>query len=146
MMLTGNIEAEATTPASGKLTGVKCGRYMGRLVAVKYLRVAGQDDSRDMEKVRKVGTNDTLRHLGRGPNYSAQQLRTGIVQWSTLSHPNILNLVGVQEGMEEGQFVTVSEWMTHGNIMEYTKHNPVNRLELVREFTFPAAPFTKTWG
>ena len=34
--------------------------------------------------------------------------------------------------MEKGQFVTVSEWMAHGNIVEYIKSNHTNRLELVR--------------
>ena len=43
--------------------------------------------------------------------------------------------------MEKGQFVTVSEWMAHGNVMQYIKNNSVNRLELVRSFTFPAASF-----
>ena len=42
--------------------------------------------------------------------------------------------------MEKGQFVTVSEWMTHGNIMQFIKNNSVNRLELVRGFSIPA-PF-----
>jgi len=45
--------------------------------------------------------------------------------------------------MEKGQFVTVSEWMSHGNIMEYIKKNSVNRLELVRGFTFPTISFAK---
>ena len=34
--------------------------------------------------------------------------------------------------MEKGQLITVSEWMEHGNIMEYIKNNHANRLELVR--------------
>ena len=45
--------------------------------------------------------------------------------------------------MEKAQFITVSEWMVHGNIMEYTKINPVNRLELVRYPTSPATSFVK---
>ena len=44
--------------------------------------------------------------------------------------------------MGKGQFATVSEWMVHGNIMEFVKDNHVNRLELVRDF-FSPAPFTK---
>ena len=47
--------------------------------------------------------------------------------------------------MEKGQFVTVSEWMVHGNIVEYIKKNHTNRLELVRAFAFPVASFTKLW-
>ena len=45
--------------------------------------------------------------------------------------------------MEEGQFVTVSEWMAHGSIMEFIKNNHTNRLDLVRNFTFPATSFTE---
>ena len=62
-----------------------------------------------------------------------------------LSHPNVLRLVGVQGDMEKGQFVTVSEWMVHGNIVEYIKKNHTNRLELVRAFAFPVTSFTKLW-
>ena len=64
-----------------------------------------------------------------------QQFCKEIVLWSTLSHPNVLKLTGVWGDMEKGQFITVSEWMAHGNIMEYLKKNPVNRLELVRDST-----------
>jgi len=42
--------------------------------------------------------------------------------------------------MDKGQFITVSEWMVHGNILQYIKVNSVNRLELVRGFTFPTPP------
>ena len=34
--------------------------------------------------------------------------------------------------MERYQFATVSEWMIHGNIMEYIRKHATNRLELVR--------------
>ena len=68
-----------------------------------------------------------------------------------LSHPNILKLIGVYRDIDKGQFTTVSEWMTHGNVMEFIRKNYVNRLELVRGFTVPTAPFTEmrqkvTWG
>ena len=46
--------------------------------------------------------------------------------------------------MGKGQFVTVSEWMGHGNIMTFIENNAVNRLELVRGFPFTVATFTKT--
>ena len=44
--------------------------------------------------------------------------------------------------MDEGQFIAVSEWMMHGNIVEYIKTSHVNRLELVRGFTILTTPFT----
>lgn len=54
-----------------------------------------------------------------------------------MSHPNILKLIGVQGDMSRGPFITVSEWMTHGNIMEYIENHSVNRLELVRALHVP---------
>jgi len=48
-----------------------------------------------------------------------------------------MKLAGVYGDMTKGEFVTVSEWMKHGNIMEYVKNNHTNRLELVRG---PALP------
>ena len=39
--------------------------------------------------------------------------------------------MGVYGDMEKREFITVSEWMAHGNIMQYIKRNAVNRLDLV---------------
>ena len=61
-----------------------------------------------------------------------QRFYKEVILWETLTHPNILNLVGVQEDVRQRQFVTVSEWMEHGNITEYIKKNYANRLDLVR--------------
>jgi len=68
-----------------------------------------------------------------------------------MSHPNILKLEGVYRDIDKGQLTTVSEWMTHGNIMEFIRKNHANRLELVRGFTVLATPFTEmrqtvAWG
>lgn len=51
--------------------------------------------------------------------------------WKSLSHPNILNLIGVPDTLEEGRFSMVSEWMVNGNIMEYIRANAGNHLKLV---------------
>jgi len=67
-----------------------------------------------------------------------------VVLWSTLSHPNVMRFVGIYGDMEAGQFATVSEWMPHGNIMEYIKKHHANRLELVCEIVFPATSSTHT--
>ena len=64
-----------------------------------------------------------------------QQFCREVVLWNSLSHPNVLGLVGVQGDMDKGQFITVSEWMAHGNVVEYIRKNHVNRLELVRGCT-----------
>jgi len=55
-----------------------------------------------------------------------------------------MKLAGVYGDMAKGQFVTVSEWMLHGNIMEYIKNNDVNKLDLVRGIAVPVTSFTNT--
>jgi hypothetical protein len=52
------------------------------------------------------------------------------VGWKTLRHPNVLPLLGVT--MAETRFVTVSEWMVNGTIMEFVReHASADRLSLV---------------
>ena len=112
---------------------------MGRLVAVKTARFPVL---KDLQRIRKVGIKSIST-----PSWETisaiplQRFYREVVLWSTLSHPNVLGLVGVQEDVERGQFVTVSEWMEHGTIMEYVESNHINRLELVRGLVFPAASF-----
>ena len=45
--------------------------------------------------------------------------------------------------MDKGQFITVSEWIADGDVMEYIGKNPVNRLELVHGFTVSVTSPTK---
>ena len=45
--------------------------------------------------------------------------------------------------MDKGQFITVSEWTAHGNVMEYTGKNHINRLELARGFAVSLIPLLK---
>ena len=50
--------------------------------------------------------------------------------WSALRHPNVLPLLGAT--MTGTQYVMVSEWMTNGNINEFTEAYPdVDRFGLV---------------
>ena len=51
--------------------------------------------------------------------------------WKNLSHPNVLDLIGVPDALEDGRFSMVSEWMANGNIMEYVRSNAGNHLKLV---------------
>ena len=67
-----------------------------------------------------------------------QQFCKEVILWNSLSHPNVLKLKGVVGDMEQYQFATVSEWMMHGNIMEYIRKNATNRLELVGVSAFRA--------
>ena len=66
----------------------------------------------------------------------------------TLYHPNILKLIGVD--VKERLLITVSEWMVHGNIMEYIANNETSRLGLVRCVVSPRILSLKTaiaaWG
>jgi len=140
-MITEKIEVEDQILASGGFSDVRRGRYMGRLVAVKTFRVWIGDD---FQKIRKVSNNHIFStSWGTALIVLLQHFCKEVILWSTLSHPNVLKFSGVQGDMEKGQFITVSEWMTHGNIMEYIRKNHVNRLGLVRDLTFPATPFTK---
>ena len=49
--------------------------------------------------------------------------------WKSLSHPNVLNLVGVR--LDEVRCSIVSEWMLNGNITVYVRRNAGNHLKLV---------------
>ena len=51
--------------------------------------------------------------------------------WKNLSHPNILDLIGVPDTLGDGKFSMVSEWMANGNIVEYARSNGGNHLRLV---------------
>ncbi|KAF9647778.1 kinase-like protein [Thelephora ganbajun] len=108
--ITENIEVTEEIRASGGFADTRAGRYMGSLVAVRTMRVTMQDDVLKMRK----------------------QFCKEVVLWNTLSHPNVVKLVGVLGNMEKDQFVTVSEWATNGNIMEYIRNNHANRLELLQ--------------
>ena len=80
------------------------------------------------------------------PTILPQQFYKEVILWSTLSHPNVLGLVGAQEDIKKRQLVVVSERMMYGNIMEYIKENHANRLELVRDFALLTVSFTKIQG
>jgi hypothetical protein len=51
VIITENIEVSDKILASGGFADVRCGRYMGHLVAVKTLRVAVRDD---LLRIREV--------------------------------------------------------------------------------------------
>lgn len=135
MIIADKIEVDDKILASGGFADVRRGKYMGQLVAVKTIRidVTTLDDPRKIRKVsisRKFSTTQSTASAT-----FLQQFCKEVVLWNTLSHPNVLKLVGVQGDMGKGQFSTVSEWMEHGNIMQFIKYNHVNRLDLVRILT-----------
>ena len=51
--------------------------------------------------------------------------------WKNLSHPNVLDLIGVPDTLEDVKFSMVFEWMDNGNIMEYVRKTAGNHLKLV---------------
>jgi len=124
--------------AFNALADLRCGTCEGRPVAVKTMRVTAQDD---FMKIRKVSSDATTQDTV--STTLSQRFCKEVVLWSTLSHQNILKLVGVQEDMDKRQLTAVSEWMSRGNIMEFIEDHHVNRLELVRGFTFPATSSLK---
>ena len=109
------------------------------------MKTARISSPKDLEKVRKVSINVIsvpTRHAV--STLVLQRFYKEVVLWSTLSHPNILKLVGVQEDTKRLQFATVSEWMGGGNIMEFIQGNHANRLELVSDITLSTTSYAKT--
>jgi serine/threonine protein kinase len=54
-----------------------------------------------------------------------------VITWKRLSHPNILELIGVM--IDEKQYSMVSPWMENGNIIDFLRENhQANPLKLVR--------------
>ena len=53
------------------------------------------------------------------------------------SHPNILQLIGVDIDFQTGQCSMISEMMVNGNIREYIRRDSVNRHRLVRSLSEP---------
>ncbi|KAF9778335.1 kinase-like domain-containing protein [Thelephora terrestris] len=94
------------------LPNVWKGQYQGREVAAQVSRVSPGDDTKKIKgKFCRVA---------------------GI--WGFLKHPNLLPLLGVM--MTENQLVMVSDWMSNGNIMEFTRVNPnEDRLGLLKGVT-----------
>jgi len=121
--------ASSQLQRSGGFADIKPGKYKGCTVAVKTLRVAPSDN---FVKIRKVGGKRVFTVGWDGTEIVFQQFCKEVILWNSLSHPNVLKLIGVLGGIEQYQFATVSEWMVHGNIMEYIRKYATNRLELVR--------------
>jgi hypothetical protein len=57
MIITDKIEASGKILVPGSFSDVRCGEYMGRLVAVQKMRITKHDD---FPKIRKVSIGDIL--------------------------------------------------------------------------------------
>ena len=125
MVITDRIDLDGKILASGGFADVRRGTLLGHRVAVKTLRGTEEDNA----KFKKVSIG-AVTSAGSRTEPFFQRFCKEVILWSTLNHPNVLKLVGVK-GIEVGRFATVSEWMEHGNIVEYIKKYSVNRLDLV---------------
>jgi len=84
----------------------------GKCVAIKYMRNWETDDP---EKMRKIFFRE-------------------VITWKRMSHPNILELIGVI--MDDKEYGMVSPWMDNGNIVEFLREDlQANPLKLLEEAT-----------
>ncbi|KLO06861.1 kinase-like protein [Schizopora paradoxa] len=105
-----DINRTSTAPScGGGFADVYEGVYLGKLVALKALRVYGKDNIR---KVQKSFCKEA-------------------VFWRQLTHPNIVSFLGVVNS-ETLALCMVSTWMRNGNLAKFLKANPhASRLELL---------------
>jgi len=112
----------------GGFADVSGGEYLGFPVAIKRLKM--DEDSDRSFGVPSVNS-EHYHHSS-----LTQRLCREIIGWKHLSHPNILPLLGVSVSTDPHCFRILTEWMSGGNVMQYTKSNPdANRLELVSPLT-----------
>lgn len=126
------LEASDEISAGSESTDIRVGKYKGNLVTVATRAISPKNNPDWIRQVCSVFIISPSEADGR---VSFQAFCKQVVLWSKLSHPNVLKLLGAYGDMEKGPLTTVSGWTEGGDIMEYIKHNPVNRLELVRDFT-----------
>jgi len=119
--------AEEKPHTSGSFWEVRLGTLNNSAIAVKTPRLTA---TADIEKIREVSWE--LDFLSTLLKYSVQRFCREVILWNSLSHPNVLKLIGVLGSIDTFNFSTVSEWMTRGTIMGYTETGHANRLDLVR--------------
>ena len=126
IVITEKIMAAEEIHTSG-LWDVRRGTLDNSVIAVKTPRFTA---TTDVEKIREVGPELTFLLL-MSFKCPAQRFCREAILWSSLSHPNVLKLIGVLGSIDAFNFSTVSEWMPQGTITGYTMTANVNRLELV---------------
>ena len=143
------LEVSEEIRAGSESTDIRVGKHKGNLVAVTARAISPKNNPDWIRQVR----NMPVIFLSEGRSECLfQGFCKQVILWSKLSHPNVLKLLGAYGDMEKGPLTTVSEWVTGGDIMEYTKHNPANRLELVSNSIFfphkflPLSQVTAPWS
>ncbi|KAF9781221.1 kinase-like domain-containing protein [Thelephora terrestris] len=104
-----SLTVEAVVIANGISAEVRQGRLGGRTVAIRTLR---NDRKVDKNKSQKLFCKESI-------------------MWMNFSHPNILQLIGVDIDSQTGQCSMISEMMSNGNIREYIRQNSANRHHLL---------------
>lgn len=79
----------------------------------------------------RYGNRAAASHPGSLTLPSVQRFCRDVVVWKSLSHPNVLGLIGVPDTFENGRFSIVSKWMTNGTIVEYVRAHAGYHLKLV---------------
>ena len=105
------------------------GEYRAKPVCIKVARYQRLDDLREVERVRRLfySIGCVLNSL------SYQRHRRFVNETKLNSHPNVLPVIQVSEGLFP--VCIMSPWMPNGNITQYTQMNPdVDRLRLVRAY------------
>jgi len=143
-VIEGGIEREGSHAcALGGAADVWKGRYYGKLVAIKSLRICrpqgetengvGNGDKKvdkDMRRVMQVRLLILLLSETRSWTTVRQKFCHEAVIWKRLSHPNLLPFLGVNKTLF--RLAMVSAWMEHGTILQFVKRNvATNRLKLV---------------
>lgn len=90
-----------------------------------------------MTESESVGLETKPQLLVHVRSHTMQRFCKEVAMWKYLSHPNVLNLIGVQDTIEDGRFSMVCEWMVNGNIVEYVRANAGNHLKLVGNLMIP---------
>ena len=143
-VIEGGLEREGSHAcALGGAADVWKGRYCGKLVAIKSLRIccpqgngegnAGNGIRNVDQGVRRLKQVRSLIPLLSQPGRltsTRQKFCHEAVIWKRLSHPNLLPFLGVNETLFT--LAMISEWMEHGTILQFVKqHKTTNRLKLV---------------
>ncbi|EKM54989.1 uncharacterized protein PHACADRAFT_255260, partial [Phanerochaete carnosa HHB-10118-sp] len=93
--------------AAGGYADIHIGQYRGRCVALKTMHDFQRQKTEEVSKILKV------------PSTFCRE----ITLLHSLNHPNICGFIGVDRELFEGRFCLVTEWMPHGNIMDFIETN-----------------------
>ncbi|EKM54994.1 uncharacterized protein PHACADRAFT_255280, partial [Phanerochaete carnosa HHB-10118-sp] len=104
LYLTGVALMDSEHVATGAYADVRMGRYLGRLVALKTMRVFSRQKPNELHKSQKTFCREISLLHG-------------------LDHQNICGLIGVDRALFGGRFCLVMDWMPHGNVIDFIRAN-----------------------